>query len=367
MEVTKIEKISTRRFCEVRATITSETFEEPFILWYRFPRWIRKFINVTNGTPFLAALLLPSMRTGEPLKISYPVSADLLSKVDKIQTIYHQWDPTLSIVNVNAPVDKELPRIKGERLQTGLFFSLGVDSFYTLLKEQEKITHLLIVHGFDIFLGKHNTKLFPKVYSNVKKVAKVFDKKVIFVATNLRELSDQFVSWPKLHHGAAMASVGLHLQYLLQTIFIASTYPYEQLHPHGSHPELDPLWSTEYVSFVHHGCEARRIDKIHFIANTPIVLKTLRVCWINPNNEYNCGRCEKCLRTMIGLYIAGVLERCETFPHDIDPELVRNMTVDTTGDFLSELAETLDSSERDLILKTALREAISKNRGREHG
>jgi hypothetical protein len=144
----------------------------------------------------------------------------------------------------------------------------------------------------------------------------------------------------KLYYGAAMGSVGVHLQYLLKAIFVASTFSYDQLHLHGSHPERDPLWSTEYVAFVHQGCKARKIDKIHFVVDTPIVLKTLRVCWVNPTGEYNYGGCEECLRTMIGLYIAGALERCQTFPYHIN-------------------------SERDLTLKTASQEAISKNREKE--
>jgi hypothetical protein len=51
------------------------------------------------------------------------------------------------------------------------------------------------------------------------------------------------------------------------------------------------------------------------------VLARLRVCWENLGN-YNCGLCEKCIRTMLGLRAIGV-DRCPTFPDTLTPELVR--------------------------------------------
>ncbi len=38
------------------------------------------------------------------------------------------------------------------------FFSGGVDSFYTLLKHREEITHIIFVHGFDIALEDHSLR-----------------------------------------------------------------------------------------------------------------------------------------------------------------------------------------------------------------
>jgi hypothetical protein len=45
------------------------------------------------------------------------------------------------------------------------------------------------------------------------------------------------------------------------------------------------------------------------IAEDPVAHVTLRVCWLNPDQSNNCGRCEKCLRTMTSLAAAGVLSR----------------------------------------------------------
>ena len=85
-------------------------------------------------------------------------------------------------------------------------------------------------------------------------------------------------------------------------------------------------------------------DKLSMIAQYPMALQTLRVCYKNSNNQYNCGRCNKCVLTMIGLFFAGALEKCTTLPHDVGIELVR---VIARSGFLEELLEALRNSKLD--------------------
>jgi hypothetical protein len=83
---------------------------------------------------------------------------------------------------------------------------------------------------------------------------------------------------------------------------------------------LDPLWSTETLTVVHDGCEMGRIDKVRFMAESQLVLDTLRLC-----PAYNCGRCIKCLPTIIDLLQAGALDRCATLPHEVDVDQLREI------------------------------------------
>jgi hypothetical protein len=93
--------------------------------------------------------------------------------------------------------------------------------------------------------------------------------------------------------------------------------------PCGSHPALDPLWSTEQLSVIYDGGDTGRRAKIDFISDDPLALETLRICYQDPPTVYNCGRCWKCLSTMIGLELSGALERCTRLPRKVDPEWVR--------------------------------------------
>jgi hypothetical protein len=98
-----------------------------------------------------------------------------------------------------------------------------------------------------------------------------------------------------------MASIA-HLVGFRNTI-IASSHSEDDRMPWGSHPQTDHLWSTESSHLVHDGV-IRRSEKIRLIGQTPNALRGLRVCW--QDTAYNCGICEKCLRTRLSLRLLGL-------------------------------------------------------------
>jgi hypothetical protein len=60
------------------------------------------------------------------------------------------------------------------------------------------------------------------------------------------------------------------------------------------------------------------------LAGSPLALENLTVCW-RSKLAHNCGVCEKCLRTMIALALAGALGQCTTLPGSLDLDLVRHV------------------------------------------
>ncbi len=76
---------------------------------------------------------------------------------------------------------------------------------------------------------------------------------LVEVETNLRDfLNRQRDSW-SLTHGAALATAGLALSGSLSRLYIAASFQPTSLPPWGSHPDLDPLFSTERIEFVRDG------------------------------------------------------------------------------------------------------------------
>jgi hypothetical protein len=142
----------------------------------------------------------------------------------------------------------------------------------------------------------------------VRSVAEAFNKRVIVVRTNVKDHLLRYTHWD-FSHRAALASVALCLEGSISKCIIASTCSYAELHPWGSHPILDPLWSTESLQFLHDGTEALRVDKLPLIADSKLAMKYLRAC-DNPSSSGHCGECEKCLRTMVGLHVIGRLADC---------------------------------------------------------
>ena len=126
----------------------------------------------------------------------------------------------------------------------------------------------------------------------------------------------------------------------------------------GTHPLLDPLWSTESLTFEHDGCEANRAEKTARISQSDIALRSLRVC--NRIYRHNCGQCEKCLRTMISLQAVGTLERCTAFDKKLDIEAVSRIKIGNYRllHFAEENLRVLENNGNDPALAEALRVCI---------
>jgi hypothetical protein len=263
------------------------------------------------------------MRARSTLLVPGIVSEKLLRNADRARDILASFSDgelgTMRIVAPRAPT----PSTPGRGV--GSFFSAGVDSFYTALKRNAELTHLVFVEGFDVFDATSRRGIAAA--DGARAAAAALGKELIEVETNLRELTESFAIW-HLAHGIGLAAVGLLLQNHLERIFIPASYSYGDLGPWGTHPLLDPLWSTEALEFVHDGCELVRAEKVAVIADSETALKYLRVC-NRQNATYNCGRCEKCVRTMLNLRLAGALERCATLPSRVTYGQVASLQ--TTG------------------------------------
>jgi hypothetical protein len=269
-----------------------------------------------NSDSFLAAALFPAMKIGQPLHIAGTVSPKLLAATETIQNIWHRWFPEYSKIPLQAEPDlsNDVSRDAG----VGAFFSGGVDSFYTLLKHKDEITKIILMHGFDIALEK--TSLRERISKEIGRIAQKLDKPLIEVETNVFEFAQHFG-----YNRNLLPGIGLLLSPQFRKVFIASNVPYNDTFPDSVHPLIDPLWSTEVLTFEHDGCEASRIEKIARISESDIALRSLRVCFENRDDAYNCGHCEKCLRTMIALEAIGAYERCTTFSQKPDKEAVSHM------------------------------------------
>ena len=276
-----------------------------------------------DASPFAAALLLPSMRQGENLVIEGSVSAQLYRGMHAIMQEVQKWDIGLQPIKIEAgALVADPPRPQ----RSASFFSGGVDSFYTYLKhktdpmEKDRIDNFILVNGFDI--NQRNTQLWDRALDNIKSIAEADGVELIVVRSNIQGLVEPVLLWDYAH-GGCLAAVGLFLRGAFHQVYIPSTHSVAEQIPWGSNFALDGHWSTESTAFVHDGTEATRLEKVlRQIARSPLALGHLRVCFENEPGAYNCGRCDKCLRTMMNLYVAGVLEQSGTFPHRIDPALV---------------------------------------------
>jgi hypothetical protein len=274
-------------------------------------------------SPFLAAMLLPAMRSREDLDLLGPVSARLLRRSDVIQKACRAWDPSLGSCSVSTSGDVAPPaRAPG----VACFFSRGVDSMFSATVERFEpgpLTHLVYCDDISV-ATRHDMKVRLEEIVRTRAAAEEIGLPLVVVATNIRTMTDPLISWEDVH-GAALASVALMVGGEMGHVVMPSWADFAALGASGSSPLLDLLWSTEWVEIEHDSLVEGRIGKVAWLAvERPELLRHLKVC-LRENRPDNCGRCRKCLLTMACLQAVGGLGRAEGFPQEIDLELVRNV------------------------------------------
>lgn len=279
----------------------------------------------------LPASLMPAMRFGGTLALPDPVSSRILRTQREFQGLQRAWslgwgfgDPQLLEVEVLAPSRAPEPPIVPGRVAA--FFSGGVDSWSTMLDHPE-ITNLIFVRGLDLMADKaHHAKLADEVEARLHEAAKAQGLPLCVVETNLREFSDPLARWDA-YYGCALVTVALFLAPLFERVLIAGDSDYEVQVPLGANLLVDQLWSTEQLEIVDDGGRYSRVERLRRIADQPVVQRTLRVCWENPGGAYNCGRCRKCLMTMITLEALGARAAVATFPSGLDLAAVADIQI----------------------------------------
>ena len=314
MELLEIGERTGNGTAEIIGRIRGEkgTFE----IYFRFPDRFREFL-LPAPEPFLCALLVPAMSLGVPLRTSLPVSPTLLRGFRRAQVALQVMYPDLlRVVPVEAQT-RPLPQSPEPR-RMGSFFSCGVDSFYTALSNLQDpkpgyppLTHALFMRGLETELAEEEGVDQSAAVARQATTALGLD--LIEGETNLRSFfSVEWLSWSGTGLAATAHALGRGFEVFL---IPASGRYFHHAPPIGSHPIIDESCSTELVRIHNDGAHVGRPFKVASrVASSDVALTYLRVCRVNRGGAYNCGRCPKCLRTMIMLEAAGVLDRVRTLP-----------------------------------------------------
>jgi hypothetical protein len=235
--------------------------------------------------------------TGQALPPNTPVSARFLDGVQKAHAIYKEWG-----LHTTLDVSRYTPvahRHGGQRVAA--FFTLGVDSFCTLLQHRDEIDDLIYVIGFE---RKIQDQILDNIIESIQKVAAYFHKNAVFVSSNLRDEIDPHVAWYRYGHGPALASIGLEREDQYRKIYIPASNTLSCIQKCATHPHIDHLWSTETLEFVHDN-PITRVEKVQIIGqHSQYALDHIRVCY-QGTHIGNCSICEKCVRTMLTIYGLG--------------------------------------------------------------
>jgi hypothetical protein len=312
-------------------------------VYFRLPE--EHFFREAVGDALLLAVLAPAMRTGSAIRIpaQYPVSRVLIEHLDGIQDIWQSWNGSLNKVSLDAFDYYPAPVSDG----TALFYAGGVDSTYSLLSHEREIMTLISAVGFDFNLPRN---VAEQVRQKNMRFAQKMGKQFIHVETNISRFVFNLGISRTFVFGAALACMGVLTGQ--KRCLVASSHSAANLKPEGSHPVLDHLFSNGITEFVH-DATVSRLRKTLTIAQNPEFLANLHVCWDQAGE--NCGRCSKCVRTMMALKLAGVQG---PFHGELSVKLLKEMAAVTDYEYVVELvvgAHQAGDSEAVRAMKKGLR------------
>ena len=288
---------------------------------------------------FLTACVLPALQLGERrVAIDAAICPDLRTGLLTAMGWFAKWyHLPRNAIQIEAKPEIRYPSPSVER--AGSFLSGGVDSLALLRVNRlefprdhpRSIKDCFFIHGFDIGAfgdGNPEADFFELALATLSPVAQDAGIALMPVYTNVRHLADAVPFWIYEFHGAALASVAHAFSRRLTCVSIASGFSIRNMSYGATHPLIDSNYGGANLQIRHEGILLSRLDKVRLIADWAAALDSLRVCTMNAPNMLNCGKCEKCVRTMTQLLAINKLGAAATFPsHDVSSAMLENVTI----------------------------------------
>ncbi|SDH92815.1 hypothetical protein [Agrococcus jejuensis] len=270
------------------------------------------------GDVWLPLAIFPAMRLGLPITLEDPVSPVRRHGMREVQRLLAVWDPELQVQPIDAPVAARGWRRTAPPMQ---LMTGGVDSAHAFHARPE-VADLLYLHDLD----HEPAAVRAEVTTMLASLESETGRRVRRVESDARRLVEPYGEWGTQTHLAVLVATASLVAGARRRLHVPSTLPYGALVPWGSHPMLDPLYSSDDVAVVHVDAHLTRFEKVRGLRDADVLLRHLRVCY-RSQDSLNCGRCEKCVRTMVALDLVGALPRATAFTEPLTIDAILALDV----------------------------------------
>ena len=300
---------------KARLIFDLEIDNEKKSVWYEVEEEYEKYLCDDRVDPIFVGMLSYAMRNGHDIKSDSYITDEILYQVQEtLIPVLSQHAKSLKKINIDIKTKK--PIKSAGKVGTGC--SGGVDSLYAIIRHLD-----YKIPNFNIdYLCINNVGSFNECYKDAgidkvrkerieksKELAKEINIPLIVTDSNFYQeipqnhlLTCTYSSvfailcleklWGKYYYG----SVGL--DYTHFHIEDNDTHP-------ASHYDLISLDCFSYsgLKIYSDGGGINRFDKLKRIYQSDLYKKYVHVC---TTKEYNCGKCPKCRRELLSLYLLDV-------------------------------------------------------------
>jgi len=219
--------------------------------------------------------------------------------------IVNAWKSELHAVEVEADVAPPIGSTNKTRV--GTMGSGGVDTLYTLVGIHE-IDDVILIKNMNYPNESHALRVFKELRPEIR-------RHVIEAPDFFHEQQNSTI-WVRFNHGSFLASAALPFSKYFTSMIISGTDrgPGFEI---GSGHDVDYLWSSSHMRFFSYG-NVTRFRKVEWLgqhekANS--ILKLIHLCSDSEKRGHfiNCGKCWKCLFTMLIIDSCGLREKATAF------------------------------------------------------
>ena len=275
--------------------------------------------DVSRGllaVPAVSAFVPLAWATGADIYVE-EMDETFLRSLEDVKAVMRRWHPSFSFATEVVAAEVVHNEFHGKNY--GLLFSGGLDSVVSYIRNRGLKPHLLSIWGLDVLTERR--ALWKRVEMALSEFAEREGVPIHFIKSNARQLfNEPLLSvefgeswWVRVSHG--LTTIGLCAPLVAEgigTVLIASTRSFQHVgevrYPLGSSPLVDNRISWADVKVIHDSYDLNRQQKIKHVLKPFTETEyhpLLRVC-TDPMQTLNCGRCRKCLNTIVGLVLEGI-------------------------------------------------------------
>lgn len=281
----------------------------------------------TTADPWVILCLHKMLRAGGTFYVNGAVSASLLDNLEKYCACWQTMKPEYNHISIvpETEIQDERKPLKDSAIMT---YSGGLDASFTLFRHKtgragrntKNIERAVLLFGAaDTPLSKPDEfKLHAK---NAKALCDDMGVEFSTVETNFCTYPND---WEMEHFNVIVGMLYFFINYPYKITASSLCVLPVSYKTWGSNPITDLMLSSDAVQVVSDDVAYDRIMKAEVVKNWNLAKDKMRVCWAGEDKSKNCGKCEKCIRTMLDFIACGVTEPLNMFPKDAYDNMFEN-------------------------------------------
>lgn len=284
------------------------------ILWYEVEEAYKKYLTIERADGFLVALLFYALKNEEDIEVQAPISENLYYSITKYLIPLLVKIHGFKRIKIYCDTLISSPIENAGGVGTGL--SCGIDSFATIVDHMDsdtpmsyRISHFTFfnVGSHGDFGGEKARRFFKERAEVVKQYADECNKEFITVDSNISEILQ--MNFRQTNTLRSLSAI-LVLQKLFKSYYYSSGYPITRFSLSNETTNSFDIFnmsmlSTETTRFYSSCPIMNRVEKTKLVSKYSPTYRHLNVCFFN---KENCGKCPKCLRTLLTLEVIGMID-----------------------------------------------------------